>query len=360
MTNVRFPSINDYPDVAAKNFYNLELAKGIDHNEIMQIIYITGRDNARTPMQWDDSLNAGFSTAQQTWIGVNPNYVRINVTQQEKDEHSILNFYKHLIRIRKENDVFTYGIYDLILSSHKQIYGYTRTSDTKRAYVLTNLTDRVAQFTLYQGLSSSQLVLSNLIEPVPEHKVKKMILFTFCFFSLKIIFWIFFQDEKSFKFHPYEIRVYIIDYKKKEQRHREVKKHLKNESDDIQSTLSNEIVEKNDSKQSLTKRQKIALEKLEQMSNNVPNESEESQKAIIAAATKKVLSETKPLETSKSTTTKKSITETSDSDNVTPPNSAEIDLENEPIQQKRDRQRTLVLNLGNQKKISIFFSIIFY
>ena len=55
MTNVRFPSINDYPDVAAKNFYNLELAKGIDHNEIMQIIYITGRDNARTPMQWDDS-----------------------------------------------------------------------------------------------------------------------------------------------------------------------------------------------------------------------------------------------------------------------------------------------------------------
>jgi len=179
MTNVRFPSINDYPDVAAKNFYNLELAKGIDHNEIMQIIYITGRDNARTPMQWDDSLNSGFSTAQQTWIGVNPNYVRINVAQQEKDENSVLNFYKRLIRLRKENDVFVYGIYDLILSSHKQIYGYTRTSDTKRAYILTNLTDRMAQFTLYQGLSSSQLVLSNLIEPVPEHKVKNIRLFHF-------------------------------------------------------------------------------------------------------------------------------------------------------------------------------------
>ena len=173
MTNVRFPSIHDYPDVAARNFYNLELAKGIEHNEIMQIIYITGRDNARTPMQWDDSLNAGFSTAQQTWIGINPNYVRINVAQQAKDEHSILNFYKRLIRTRKENNVFTYGIYDLILSSHQQIYGYTRTSETKRAYVLTNLTDRVAQFTLYQGLSSSQLFLSNLIEPVPEHKVSE-------------------------------------------------------------------------------------------------------------------------------------------------------------------------------------------
>jgi alpha-glucosidase len=171
MTNVRFPSINDYPDVAAKNFYNLQLAKGIDNNDIMQIIYITGRDNARTLMQWDDSLNAGFSTAQQAWIGVNPNYVRINVAQQEKDEHSVLNFYKHLIRLRKENNVFIYGIYDLILSSHTQIYGYTRTSDTKRAYVLTNLTDRAAQFTLFQGLSSSQLILSNLIELVPEHKV---------------------------------------------------------------------------------------------------------------------------------------------------------------------------------------------
>ncbi|CAF4043123.1 unnamed protein product [Rotaria sordida] len=172
MINVRFPSITDYPDVAARNFYNLELAKGIKHNELMEIIYMTGRDNARTPMQWDDSLNAGFSTAQQTWIGINPNYVHINVVQQEKDEHSILNFYKRLIRLRKDNDVFIYGIYDLILSNHKQIYGYTRTSDTKRAYILTNLTDRIAEFTLYQGLSSSQLVLTNLLEPIPEHKVK--------------------------------------------------------------------------------------------------------------------------------------------------------------------------------------------
>ncbi|CAF3495663.1 unnamed protein product [Adineta steineri] len=330
MTNVRFPSINDYPDVAAKNFYNLELAKGIDHNEIMQIIYITGRDNARTPMQWDDSLNSGFSTSQQTWIGVNPNYVRINVAQQEKDEHSILNFYKRLIRVRKENDVFVYGIYDLILSSHKQIYGYTRTSDTKRAYVLTNLTDRAAQFTLYQGLSTSQLVLSNLIEPVPEHK-----------------------DEKSFKFHPYEIRVYIIDYKKKEHHHRrhphEKKKHATDELDDVEASLSPEPTKTADSNASLTKRQKAALDKLEQMSNNALQEPLQDARSIleaVAAATTKVLSETQPLEKPKSTTTK-SISDTTDSDKVISADSAEIDLEHEPIQKKRERQRSLVLNLEN-------------
>ncbi|UJR31216.1 hypothetical protein I4U23_018720 [Adineta vaga] len=328
MTNVRFPSINDYPDVAAKNFYNLELAKGIDHNEIMQIIYITGRDNARTPMQWDDSLNAGFSTSQQTWIGVNPNYVRVNVAQQEKDQHSVLNFYKRLVRVRKEHLVFTYGIYDLILSSHNQIYGYTRTSDTKRAYVLTNLTDRAAQFTLYQGLSSSQLVLSNLIEPVPEHK-----------------------DEKSFKFHPYEIRVYIIDYKKKEHIHRhhhhDKKKHATDESNETQSNLADETAKTTDSKASLTKQQQAALNKLEQISNNVRSEPLEDPKAIleaVATATKKILSETAPQTTSTPT---KSTLGISESDKVTPSDSNESDPENETIHKKRERQRSLVLNLEN-------------
>jgi len=303
MTNVRFPSIHDYPDVAAKNFYNLELAKGIEHNEIMQIIYITGRDNARTPMQWDDSMNAGFSTAQQTWIGINPNYVKINVAQQQKDENSVLNFYKRLIRLRKENDLFTYGIYDLILSSHPQIYGYTRTSDTKRAYVLTNLTDRVAQFTLYQGLSSSQLVLSNMIEPITEHK-----------------------DEKTFKFHPYEIRVYLIDYKKKEHRH-DHHSHEKKKSATSPSTGSEPNT--TTSNTSLTKRQQKALEKLEQLSNNAANEADEQQKVMleaIAAATSKALAETEP---------------------VVPADSAEIDLEHEPIQKKRERQRSIVLNLDS-------------
>lgn len=178
MTNVRFPSIDDYRDVAAKNFYNVELSKGLDHHEIMENIYTAGRDNARTPMHWNDSLNSGFSSAPETWIRVNPNYLQINVEQQEKDENSILNFYKRLIRLRKENDIFVYGIYDLILAGHEQIYGYTRTSDTKRVYVLTNLTDRTAQFSLHQGLSSSQLVLTNMADRISEHQVRNDCLIT--------------------------------------------------------------------------------------------------------------------------------------------------------------------------------------
>ncbi|CAF3957804.1 unnamed protein product [Rotaria sp. Silwood2] len=324
MTNVRFPSITDYPDVAARNFYNLELAKGIDHNELMQIIYITGRDNARTPMQWDVSLNAGFSEAQQAWIGVNPNYVRINVGQQEKDENSVLNYYKRLIRLRKENDIFIYGIYDLILSNHKQIFGYTRTSDTKRAFVLTNLTDRVAQFTLYQGLSSSQLVLTNSLEPIPEHK-----------------------EEKSFKFHPYEIRVYIIDHKKKEPHRHQKKKHAIDQSENIQSTLSIGTQEKDDTSQSLTKQQKAALQKLEQMSHNPLYQSEQSEKDIISALAEATTKASSEIETSKQQTRNKPTSVEIDQENVVPADSSEIDLDNEPIHKKRERQRSLVLNLEN-------------
>ncbi|CAF1105382.1 unnamed protein product [Didymodactylos carnosus] len=251
MTNVKYPSINDYNDVAAKNFYNLELAKGIDHRDIMEIIYVTGRDNARTPMQWDDSPNAGFSTAQQTWLGVNPNYVHINVQQQSKDENSILNFYKRLIKLRKNNDVFIYGTYDLILSNHKQVYGYTRTLNDKRAYILINLTDRPAQFTLYQSLSSKQLVLTNLIDPIQEH-----------------------EDEKTFKFHPYEIRVYIIDHKLHTTISKNQMEPSKNPSietlNELNSTVSTPISTLTTSEVPLTKKQTQVLEKVKQKRTNNP------------------------------------------------------------------------------------------
>ncbi|CAF1471572.1 unnamed protein product, partial [Rotaria sordida] len=215
--------------------------------------------------------------------------------------------------------VFVYGIYDLILSNHKQIFGYTRTSDTKRAYVLTNLTDCVAQFTLYQGLSSSQLVLSNLLEPVTEHK-----------------------DEKSFKFHPYEIRVYIIDYKEKGLHHPQKQKHATDQSKNKQSTLSTVTKGKDDTSQSLTKKQKASLQKLEEMSRNPLNQAEQSQKNIIsklAEATTRALTEA-----SNQQMKKKSASISVYQERIIPPDSSAIDLENEPIYKKRERQRSLVLD----------------
>lgn len=151
------------------------------------------------------------------------------------------------------------------------------------------------------------------------------------------------QDEKSFKFHPYEIRVYIIDYKKKEHPHHH-HHHRRSHEKKEQTT---------DSKGSLTNRQKAALKKLEQMSNNARDQAEGSQQAILTAvaeATKKVLAETAPSEAPKPTdTATKSSTESTSNEQVIAPDSAEIDLENEPIERKRQRQRSIVLNLGKQE-----------
>lgn len=130
--------------------------------------------------------------------------------------------------------------------------------------------------------------------------------------------------------------MYIIDYKKKDHHHQHHHNRRSHEKKEQQTT---------NSKGSLTKRQKAALEKLEQMSNNALDQPEESQQAILAAvaeATKKVLSETTPLEAPKPTAT----TEIASNEQVDAPDSAEIDLENEPIEKKRQRQRSIVLNLG--------------
>jgi oligo-1,6-glucosidase len=108
MTNVAFESLQDYKDIEILNAYEeLVNKKGKDTKEMMQAIYNRGRDNARTPMQWDNSENAGFTTGTP-WIKVNPNYNGINVASQIDDKHSIFSYYKKLIKIRKENPIVVY------------------------------------------------------------------------------------------------------------------------------------------------------------------------------------------------------------------------------------------------------------
>lgn len=126
MTNVQYESIEDYNDVAARNLYNNKLAAGVQHEEIMNILWQTSRDNSRTPMQWSAEENAGFTNGNP-WLKINQNYVRINVEVQSSDPDSVLNFYKRMIALKKSNLVFTYGVYDLLDKDHPHVYAYTRT-----------------------------------------------------------------------------------------------------------------------------------------------------------------------------------------------------------------------------------------
>lgn len=161
MTNVHFPSIDDYDDVAVKNMYRLKREEGVSHEDIMEIIWATSRDNSRTPMQWSDDYEAGFTTGAP-WMKVNPNYKDINVKKQLEDERSILSFYKKMIQLKKNNDVFTYGKYELLLEEDPQIYVYTRESENDRVIVLSNLTGEAATFALDEiELKHEQLLLAN-------------------------------------------------------------------------------------------------------------------------------------------------------------------------------------------------------
>lgn len=164
MTNVRFENLEDYKDIETLNMYNERKKQGYTHEEIMLSIYTKGRDNARTPMQWDDSENAGF-TSGQPWIKINPNYKEINAKSQLKDENSIFNYYKKLIQIRKSNPVVVYGKYNLILEESKEIFAYTRTLENEMLLVICNFTENETEFTLERKFESKskskELLISN-------------------------------------------------------------------------------------------------------------------------------------------------------------------------------------------------------
>ncbi|WP_174734252.1 glycoside hydrolase family 13 protein [Mesobacillus harenae] len=161
MTNVQFYSIEEYDDVATKNLYRVKREAGVPHEEIMDFIWATSRDNSRTPMQWSAQVNAGFTTGIP-WLGVNPNFTEINVENQLSDPSSILHFYKRMIQLKKQNKIFTYGIYDLILTDHPQIYAYTRTLENEQVLIMANISADPALFKSDSiKLEHSSLILSN-------------------------------------------------------------------------------------------------------------------------------------------------------------------------------------------------------
>ena len=160
MTNVRFDDINDYNDIESLNMYKDRLSKGYSHNEIMESIYAKGRDNARTPMQWDDSENAGFTTGTP-WLAVNKNYDKINAKQCLQDENSIFNHYKKLIDIRKNNDTIIYGDYKLLCEDDENIFAYVRELNGDKILVFCNFYDKDVEFKFDGDFNYSKVLLSN-------------------------------------------------------------------------------------------------------------------------------------------------------------------------------------------------------
>jgi oligo-1,6-glucosidase len=163
MTNVAFESIQDYRDVATLNLYREAVEeKGVDPNLALKVIHAKSRDNARTPVQWDATEHAGFTTGTP-WIKLNPNYNEINVANALADPNSVFHYYKKLIQLRKENLVIVYGRYDLILDDHEEIYAFTRTLDGNRLLVILNFGKNSPAFILPEDItfSSTELLISN-------------------------------------------------------------------------------------------------------------------------------------------------------------------------------------------------------
>ena len=185
MTNVKYHSISEYDDVKTINTYNERIESGVSEEIALKEAWVTSRDNSRTPMQWNSSKNAGF-TEGKPWIGVNENFETINVEVEEKDENSVLNFYKKLIKLKKSNEALIYGVYDLILEEDRSIYAYTRTLNNDKFLIIANLTGENANYN-YEGekLNSKDLLLNNY--EVCEH-----------------------NDLVEFTLKPYECRVYKV------------------------------------------------------------------------------------------------------------------------------------------------------
>ena len=160
MTNVRFEDINEYNDIETLNMYKDRISKGYSHDEIMASIYAKGRDNARTPMQWDSTENAGFTTGNP-WLAVNKNYKFINAEDCLQDKDSIFYHYKKLIDIRKHNDTIIYGNYKLLLPEDKNVFAYSRELNGDKIVVVCNFYNKEINLNFKEDFNNVEILLSN-------------------------------------------------------------------------------------------------------------------------------------------------------------------------------------------------------
>ncbi|MDO9374242.1 MAG: alpha-glucosidase [Ferruginibacter sp.] len=160
MTNAGFTKIEDYRDVSTQNEYKFQKANGGDLQKFMKRIQFESRDNGRTPFQWDTSPNAGFTTGKP-WINVNPNHATINYAAQEKDPNSVLNYFRRLVKLRKDNRLLVYGNYTLLDKNNTNVYAFTRESGGEKMLILLNFSAATAQAATGLNQANFELVSSN-------------------------------------------------------------------------------------------------------------------------------------------------------------------------------------------------------
>lgn len=160
MTNPRFTSIKDYRDIQVLNEYHHQLNIGGDIKKYMKELQFSARDNSRTPFQWNDTENAGFTTGTP-WIKVNPNYTEINEAAEDKDPNSCLNYFRKLTRLRTENLVLVYGKYTLLDKKNPDVYAYTRELNGRKMLVLLNFTSKEATVKTKYNSRQAKLLLGN-------------------------------------------------------------------------------------------------------------------------------------------------------------------------------------------------------
>ena len=167
MTNVPFETLEDFRDIESINAYHELVGKGVlDGETMLRYLRYKSRDNARTPMQWDDSENAGF-TEGTPWIMVNPNYKEINAGEALSREDSVFYYYQKLIRLRHENPVIVYGGSKLLLPEHEALYVYTRELGGRKLLVICNFSEKEQEMELpeeFRGKDGTVLI-SNYQDP---------------------------------------------------------------------------------------------------------------------------------------------------------------------------------------------------
>ena len=172
MTNTVFNSVDDFRDLESVNAYRELIESGLYTKEDMfPKIAHKSRDNARTPMPWDTSENAGFTTGTP-WLALNPNYNKINVADQLKREDSVFHYYQKLIKLRKEYEIIVYGKYELLLPDDEHIFAYVRTLGNQKLLVVCNFSKTEQKFD-FSGYENAKVLISNYDGNISEKATLK-------------------------------------------------------------------------------------------------------------------------------------------------------------------------------------------